>query len=172
MSQRPKVRNTITNPDFEKALKNLDYVRIMGKVCSKYRFMIPEDELGRCKLIALWEAMKSFDPEGGRKFTSFLYNRITWECQKQLADINKHRRNVSFDCEYGDLFVEMNNIRSKIEIQELFNQLDSPFKEVLHQRFFEQLTMEEIGERNNYSRETARRYILKAIEKVKQCIPN
>ena len=35
-----------------------------------------------------------------------------------------------------------------------------------------QLTMEEIGERNNYSRETARRYILKAIEKVKQCIPN
>ena len=170
MPQKTRVRNVITDSDFEKSLKNLDNVRIMGKVCSKYRFIIPADELDRCKLIALWEALKSFDPEGGRKFTSFLYNRITWECQKQLAEINKHRKNISFDCEYGDLFIAIGDVRSKVEIQELFDQLDSPFGKVLYQRFFEQLTMEEIGERNNYSRETARRYILKAIEKIKQCI--
>ena len=29
------------------------------------------------------------------------------------------RKNISFDCEYGDLFIAIGDVRSKVEIQEL-----------------------------------------------------
>ena len=79
----------INDKELLEALSDINNVRIMNKVCSKYRQTIPYDELERCKLISLWQALKAFDPEGGRKFTSFLYNRIDWECKKQIYQILK-----------------------------------------------------------------------------------
>ena len=86
----------VTESEFLEAYRNLDNTRIMNKVCSRYRNTIPHDEIERCKLVALWEAMKAFDPNGGRKFTSFLYNRIDWECKKEIQRINRHKKRTAF----------------------------------------------------------------------------
>ena len=81
--------DNITNKVLLEALSDINNIRIMNKVCSKYRNTIPYDELERCKLVSLWQALLAYDPEGGRKFTSFLYNRIDWECKKQIYQINR-----------------------------------------------------------------------------------
>ena len=80
----------IGNKEFDEASKDRNNINILNKACSRYVKSIPADELERCKLIALWEALKAFDPEKGGKFTSFLYKRADWECKKQLYSINKH----------------------------------------------------------------------------------
>ena len=59
-----------------------------------------------------------------------------------------------------------------IEISEMIEKLDDESKGIIHQRFFESKTAKEIGQENGYGRETARRRIISAIEKLKQCLQN
>jgi RNA polymerase sigma factor (sigma-70 family) len=166
----------VTESEFLEAYKNLDNTRIMNKVCSRYRNTIPHDEIERCKLVALWEAMKAFDPNGGRKFTSFLYNRIDWECKKEIQRINRHKKRTTFFIDghpEGSHTPDYRNLRNyeTVNMEEAIETLVPKYKNILHQRFFERMTMQEIADRNNYSRETARRYINIALEKLRECLP-
>ena len=161
----------VTEEEFQDANSNLDNVRIMNKVCSRYRNTIPADEIERCKLIALWEAMKAFDPNGGRKFTSFLYNRIDWECKKQIQQIKRARRKIAFSIEGPLEDCKSITQYDSIAIKDAIDNLGPKYKKVLYQRFFERMTMQEIADTNSYSRETARRYINIALEKLKECLP-
>ena len=166
----------VTESEFLEAYRNLDNTRIMNKVCSRYRNTIPYDEIERCKLIAIWEAMKAFDPNGGRKFTSFLYNRIDWECKKEIQRINRHKKRTAFFIDglsEGSHTPDYRNLRNyeTVNIEEAIETLVPKYKNILHQRFFERMTMQEIADRNNYSRETARRYINIALEKLRECLP-
>jgi len=54
-----------------------------------------------------------------------------------------------------------------LEIKDVIQKLHPRLRKVIYQRFFERLTMEEIAKENDYSRETARRYILHALKKLK-----
>tara|TARA_R110002020_G_C16109899_1_gene759446 strand:+ start:306 stop:797 length:492 start_codon:yes stop_codon:yes gene_type:complete len=155
----------IGNKEFDEASKDRNNINILNKACSRYIKSIPADELERCKLIALWEALKAFDPEKGGKFTSFLYKRADWECKKQLYAINKHSKSIEYQdnyCVSHARYVEI------AEMKDLLQKLHPRLRTVIKQRFFDNLTMEEIGKKNNYSRETARRYILSALEKLKE----
>ena len=59
--------------ELREALKNRDNINVMNKICSKYTEIICYEELQRCKLISLWEALKSYDPTKGKcKFTTFM----------------------------------------------------------------------------------------------------
>ena len=155
----------IGNKEFDEASKDRNNINILNKACSRYIKSIPADELARCKLIALWEALKAFDPEKGGKFTSFLYKRADWECKKQLYAINKHSKSI----EYQECYGFCNDV-DVAEIKDLLQKLHPRLRTVIKQRFFDNLTMEEIGKKNNYSRETARRYIISALEKLKEYV--
>ena len=161
---------TVTDKNFKEALENLDNVRIMNKVCSRYRATIPYDEIERCKLIALWQAMEAFDPEGGRKFTSFLYNRIDWECKKQIYQINRVKSRHTFKQDINK--VDANADYQVLDITELLNKVEPKYRVTIYQRFFDRMTMQEIADNNGYSRETARRYINKGLKEIKQCLLN
>lgn len=156
-------KNIVLDEDFNKELQNSNNIRIMNKVCSFYLRVIPSDDLHRCKLVALWKAMSKFNPSGGQKFTSYLYNSIKWECQKELYLINKFRKGAVYD----DLLTECVD-KSNFEIFDIVEKLPPKLEIVIKQKFFFGLTMEEIGNENNYSRETARRYVKKGIEKLQE----
>ena len=168
--------NTVTDEDFKEALENLDNTRIINAACSKYTNIVPTDELHRCKLISLWEALKAFDPEGGKKFTSFLYTRVDWECKKQVSDIIKHKnRYTQVNDEILPMLGKIENgtkLPNEVDMKDTIKMLPAHFQKVLYQRFFERLTMEEIAKSNNYSRETARRHIINALKKLEECLPN
>ena len=167
--------NTVTDSELREALKNRDNTNVMNKICSKYTEIISYEELQRCKLISLWEALKSYDPSKGKcKFTSFLCNRLFWEIQKQLYEINKARRIPKSDSA-STLISEICHSKENfdnLEIDEIFENLDNNSRDILFKRFYESKTAKEIGQDNGYGRETARRRINEALEKLKQCLQN
>ena len=162
----------VAEEEFKEALKNTDNMKIMNKVCSRYRATIPYDEIERCKMVALWQALKAFDPNGGRKFTSFLYNRIDWECKKQIYEINKHRRIKTEACLSYLGVASSEDFIKFLEVKDILEKVDDNSRKVLEQRFFQRMTMKEIAESNGYSRETARRNIIQSLEKIKKCLQN
>jgi len=165
----------VTDEELEKALKNEDNINVMNKICMKYTGVIPYEELERCKLVAVWQAVEKYDPTRGKcKFTSFLCNRVFWECQKQLYEIKKTKKIPKSDAA-SCLISEICGYESKldrVEISELLDKLDEESRYIIFQRFYESKTAKEIGEENGYGRETARRRIIQALEKLKQCLLN
>lgn len=167
----------VTDSEVREALKNRDNINVMNKICSKYTDIIPYEELKRCRLISLWEALKAYDPQKGKcKFTSFLCNRLFWEIQKQLYEINKIKRLPKNDsasmfiseiCHSKENSEKISSI--KLEVNEMLEKLDKNSKDILFKRFYESKTAKEIGQDNGYGRETARRRINEALEKLKQC---
>ena len=165
----------VTDDEIRKALKNRDNINVMNKICMKYTDIIPYEELERCKLIAVWQAVEKYDASKGNcKFTSFLCNRLFWECQKQLYEINKRKKlpkNHGASALISEICGEEGDL-NKVDITDLLNNLDQESKDIIFKRFYESKTTKEIGQENGYGRETARRRIIQALEKVKQCLQN
>ena len=163
------MNKTIGDIEFNEALRDRNNINIMNKVCSKYFTIIPYDEIERCKLISLWSALQKYDPEKGKKFTSFLYSRITWECKKQCYKIRRDKRCVS----YNDSISLSDDVSYKyFELEDLIQQLHPRFRIVIKQKFFYRFTMEEIAGINDFSRETARRYVIEGLKKLEKLLDN
>ena len=164
-----------TDEELQKALENRDNINVMNKICMRYKDTIPYEELERCKLISVWQAMEHYDPSKGNcKFTSFLCNRLFWECQKQLYEINKSRK-IPKSEKASSLIAEICGYEKKldsVEISDLLEKLDEESRDVIFKRFYESKTAKEIGQDNGYGRETARRRIISALEKLRQCLQN
>jgi len=157
------IEQEINNEAFLKALRDSNNLRIMNKVCSIYQNILSQDELHRCKLLALWKAMCRFDSSCGKKFTSYLYNSVKWECQKELYCVNKYRKGST----YSDSLFESFD-KYDIDIIDVIEKLPNKLSKVIKQKFFYNMTMEEIGQKNHYSRETARRNVKRGLEKLKE----
>jgi len=159
MTKEPR---KIYDEEFEKEFKNINNAKIMNKVCGFYKNVIPKEDLYGCKLVALWKALVKFDISCGQKFTSYLYNSIKWECQKELYIINKYRRGADYNDDLFECFDQ-----NSTEMLDAIKMLPPRIQDAIEQRFFYGFTMEEIGKKNSYSRETARRYVKKGLEKLK-----
>ena len=141
----------ITDNDFEKALKDSNNRRIMNKVSCKYINSISYDDLESEKLIVLWECLKTYDPTRKKKFTSFLYQKLDWRYKKIVRE-KKRRKSVFYE-----------NIDAKN-----YGGLPKHLTKVIIQYYLHNMTIEEIGNQNHYSRETARRLIKKALGKIRR----
>jgi len=149
--------------EFEEALKDEDNIKIINHVCKKYISRISAEDLHRCKLVALWDALRNFDSERKVKFTSFLYNCIDWECKRQLSEYKKAKRistNLSVDGDCEDINI--------CETLDWIDSLPEKLAIAIKQKFIYGYTVQEIAKKNNYSRETARQYVQKGIEKLKK----
>ena len=149
--------NVIDNRDFERALANIDNKLIMEKACASFRNVIEKDELHRCKLIALWEAMQKWNPQG-RKFTSFLYQKVRWECLKTMQ-IQKKQRFLPILRE--EAYYSESNFQEIIEI------LPHDMQDVLVKRYVYKMTLREISQFYGTCHETIRRKIRKALKILK-----
>lgn len=152
--------NEVNTKDFNSALKDEKNKKVFACLGKKYYSGIPPDEMESCKLLGLWKALKKYDPDKKRKFSNFLYVSVDWECKLYLR---KNKRKY-ISCE---TFPSEVNSFDEVDISDFINSLSPRLKIVIRQRFFENLTMEEIGLKNDYSRETARRYLQEAIDKLK-----
>ena len=152
------MNNVITNEEFELALKNMDNRLIMEKACSSFKKSIEREELYRCKLIALWEAMIHWNPEG-RKFTSFLYQKVNWECLKVLQKQKKHRS--------LPLTMDTACRPYQYSIDELVEVLPPELQDILVKRFVHRMTLREISQIYGSCHETVRRKIHRAIKILK-----
>lgn len=135
---------------------------LMNSVCSKYQKNIDVDQMESIKLNTLWECIKKYDENRGAKFTSFLYQQLTFALKNEV----KSKRIK----EYSTNNIEHNTAekQQQISLNELFDGLPIDTANILAQKFVDNMTMVEIGEKNGYSRETARRKLKNAIKIFKQ----
>ena len=55
------------NTQVENALKNRDYQLVMHKASSSFARQLDVDTLQSCQMVALWKAIKNFDPTAVRR---------------------------------------------------------------------------------------------------------
>jgi RNA polymerase sigma factor (sigma-70 family) len=149
----------VNDKEYEDALNNHDNQMIMHSASVSFVRILDEDEIYRCKLIALWEALQAWKPDRGSKFTAFLYQRVKWECLKSIQNQKQYRD------------IQLDNIDQEVlpetSIDELLEILPEDLKGVVKKRYLYNMTLREIGDEYGYSYETARKKLKKASKCVK-----
>jgi RNA polymerase sigma factor (sigma-70 family) len=154
----------VTDDQLKEALSDSNNTKIMNKVSSKYINAIGYDDLESEKLIVLWECLETYDPDRKKKFTSFLYQKLDWRYKKILREQRRQKCLFydNFDAKIKD---NAQNVENSIGVYT--DGLPSHLTKVVIQYYLHNMTIEEIGNKNHYSRETARRLIKKAIGKIR-----
>ena len=142
---------------FEEKWNSQDIQNIMNKVTNRYKRNVDHDDIESIKMNTLWSCIKKYDADKGTKFTSYLYQQLSYamknEVKKKRAEFNVD--NVE-KIDSGTLL--------KMEVMDVITGLEEQDLEIIHQRFFHNMTMKEIGKINGYSRETARRRLKNAVK--------
>ena len=141
---------------FEEKWYSQDVQNIMNKVTNRYNRNVDLDDIDSIKMNTLWSCLKKYDSSKGTKFTSYLYQQLSYAMKNEV----KKRR-----MEYNVETVEKMDINtySKMEVTDIVTGLEHEDSQILEQRFFHNMTMKEIGKTNGYSRETARRRLKNAV---------
>jgi|TARA_R100000152_G_C6689964_1_gene121799 RNA polymerase sigma factor (sigma-70 family) len=147
--------------NIENYLKNPDVVNIMNAVSNKYSKSIDLDEIDSIKMLTLWKCIKKFDPDRGAKFTSYLYQQLSFAFKNELKKKKQmwYRDNVQIDGTTSS-----DSYDSFVEFRDTISGLPEEVSTILQQRFLGNMTMVEIARANGYSRETARRRLKTAIK--------
>lgn len=147
--------------NIENYLKNPDVVNIMNAVSNKYSKSIDLDEIDSIKMLTLWKCIKKFDPDRGAKFTSYLYQQLSFAFKNELKKKKQmwYRDNVQIDGTTSS-----DSYDSFVEFRDTIFGLPEEVSTILQQRFLGNMTMVEIARANGYSRETARRRLKTAIK--------
>lgn len=84
---------TISNEEYDEALNNPDYQKIINSILSQFNFSY--DDKKECKLIGLWEALRLYSPDKDCEFTTYLYYHIWWQCVSKLKKSEKTLSSLS-----------------------------------------------------------------------------
>jgi RNA polymerase sigma factor (sigma-70 family) len=123
-----------------------------------------EKKLSDKEMEYLWRCIDKYDESRGTKFTSYLYQQITFAFKNKLKKKRMEFNNDSIE-------KQDTNTVNKMEVFDILTGLEPELRDVIDKRFYHNMTMVEIGESNGYSRETARRRLKKALKICKKtCI--
>ena len=135
----------------------------MNKVANRYRTAIDFDDIESIKMQTLWRCIDRYDSDKGTKFTSYLYQQLSFAFKNKLK---KKRREYNVDTiESVD-----RQMQHAMEVRDMITGLDPEHADVLNKRFYHNMTMQEIGNSNGYSRETARRRLKTALKICKKMV--
>tara|TARA_Y100001938_G_C8083574_1_gene430574 strand:- start:238 stop:702 length:465 start_codon:yes stop_codon:yes gene_type:complete len=148
---------------FEEKWKSSDVQNIMNKVANRYRTAIDFDDLESIKMQTLWRCIDRYDPDKGTKFTSYLYQQLSFAFKNKLK---KKRKEYNVDT----LESVDRKIQNAMEVKDMITGLDPEHADILNKRFYYNMTMQEIGTSNGYSRETARRRLKAALKICKKMV--
>lgn len=155
----------ISDEEFEEALNNELYQKIMYTAISRYYKAISYDDLYTIKLNALWKSLEKYSDDKGTSFTTYLFNNVIWLCMKHLVAESRHKsRFKNMGNTFGGSYYDDN------DTCDILNSLDENLAIVIEQRFFGNMTLKEIGNANGYSHEKANQEIKKGVEKIKEFV--
>lgn len=141
----------------------------MGRATSKYRNSLNLDELHTCKLLGLWNCLKTYDKKQS-KFTTYLFNYVTWECKKILKErIATHKKDLKIRRAFSNRF-EYDHNKMLFELNDSLDKLDEKDRKLYDEYFVANKSLREIGKMNGYSKETARRNINRLKKLIKSLV--
>ena len=147
---------------FEEKWKSSD-VQNNEQGSNRYRTAIDFDDLESIKMQTLWRCIDRYDPDKGTKFTSYLYQQLSFAFNNKLK---KKRKEYNVDT----LESVDRKIQNAMEVKDMITGLDPEHADILNKRFYYNMTMQEIGTSNGYSRETARRRLKAALKICKKMV--
>tara|TARA_B100001564_G_C20661251_1_gene681630 strand:- start:1343 stop:1822 length:480 start_codon:yes stop_codon:yes gene_type:complete len=143
------------NTKIEEALNDKNITNIMRKASGRFSKQLDSDDIYTCEINALWKSMLNFKPEKNTKFTTYLYNGVFIECLKQIKFLNKSSKSS---------YSLHNNIadeRDQYLIVDLLDELQSDYEKELILDRMSRMTIKEMAQKHNVSRETIRKRIKK-----------
>lgn len=146
-------------------MQNEDNQGIIRTVANKYRSILRPEELDRCGLHGLWRALQYHQDGRGQKFTTSLYRFVDWECKKELNKSNKQKKTLSLD----NIKIDppySGRSEDNEHLHECLRLLPKSESELVDMYYFRDMTLEEIGRYNKYTKEAARQKLGKAIQKL------
>lgn len=146
----------------EECLNDTSIKSIIRTVECRYKNSIDIDDISSISHETLWRCINKFDDSRNAKFTSYLYQQLNFAFKNQLKKDSKNKSYPTDSIERS--FSE--DVR--LEAMDMLNSMPEDLGTVLRQRFIDNMTIQEIGTTNGYSRETARRRIKKAFRKCRE----
>lgn len=146
------------NQKFEEKWTNADIINIMNKVGNRYIKNVDRDDIESVKMNTLWKCIEKYDETRGTKFTSYLYQQLSYALKNQVK-----KKRQEFNCTHQFEKMDVNQI-NRGEVFDIVTGLDKEDAMIIEQRFYHNMTMKEIGKKNGYSRETARRRLKNAVK--------
>ena len=155
----------MTDSEFVAQWEDPQNRRVVSFASKGYRGLLSEDEIKSCQMIALWKTLEGYNPELCA-FSTYLIKMVKWEILKNITEnANWPLTGLDHEILSDDMF------ESTIEMEECLEKLPSDLSKVIKQRFFEKLTLHEIGAKNGYTHEAARNKINKALNLLKRVVP-
>lgn len=149
--------------NIENYLKDKNIINIMNKVSWPYKNNIDADEIESIKMDILWDCINKYDPSKGSKFTSYLYQQLSFAFRSRVK-----KKKKEYASEYVRDSMACLKTQSYMNCYDLLEGLPKDISKIIQQRFIDNMTMNEIGNKNGYSRETARRKLIKAVKICKE----
>lgn len=146
----------------EECLNDTSIKSIIRTVECRYKSSIDIDDISSISHETLWRCINKFDASRNAKFTSYLYQQLNFAFKNQLK---KDSKNKSYST---DSIEKSFSEDVRLEAMDMLNSMPEDLGTVLRQRFIDNMTIQEIGTTNGYSRETARRRIKKAFRKCRE----
>ena len=141
--------------NIETYLKDPNILNIIKTVSGKFTYSIDQDDISSISMDTLWRCIQKYDSTRGAKFTSYLYQQLSYAFKNELK---KKKRSFACACD------KEYDVKNKTIAWEILNDLPDEPRKILEQKFYGEMTMAEIGSKNGYSRETARRRLKKALK--------
>jgi RNA polymerase sigma factor (sigma-70 family) len=135
--------------EFETKWNCQEIQNVMNNIAARYKRNIDVDDIESIKMDVLWRCVKKYDPNKGCKFTSYLYQQFSYAMKNKVK-----KKSLEFNVISGHIDAKTID---RMEIVDIITGLDAEDYQIIQQRFYDNLTMKEIGVKNGYSRETARR---------------
>lgn len=139
-------------------INNEEYIKICQSAIKKFRKHLTKEEIESCYLVGLWKSLEKFDTSKNVKFTSFLYLNIKIECYHIMYQkYNWLKRHSSLNT---SVLVSKTVDNTMLELDEKSNNL-------LHSRFVDKKSMQEIADDYNVSVKTIRKRLKEIINYLK-----
>ncbi|MQF98082.1 MAG: hypothetical protein FI729_00930 [SAR202 cluster bacterium] len=144
----------------EDYLSNEDIVKVANKAASSFSSTLSRDEIQSCILSALWKAKKRYKTGSKCKLTSFIHRGVVFECLTQrkfnLARTNQLTISVP----------EKRNDTERVDMLDEIQQCDDP--ELIYDRFYKNMTINEIAKDRGVCGETIRIRLQKNLKKLRK----
>lgn len=161
----------VTNEDFEKALLDVDNIRIIKSVITKFAKRLGTSNAKQCGNIALWKSLQNFDDTKGCKYTTYLYRIVFWTCMNEIRNLNKEKATTNIDVSYFKDLAALNEYKhSNTSVTDVFDVLGNVESKLLKARYLHKNTLSEISISNNMTEKRARKSLREIIKKIKSTL--
>lgn len=164
--------SSVNEKQFEEAINNDYYNKIMYKVCSEnLKGACSRDEMKSIMMSTLWGCIQKFDNTKKVKFSSYLYRSM----QNNSRRFYKKKQRQNKDSEFIDNFHSILKVDTyaRDEARDILmsvEDLNPGLHKILIQKFYYGMTNKEIGEANGYGKEAARKKLKKALELCREIV--